>query len=423
MEQGTATDDIAAGDPPSDLASSVPALSLPTPDGPALSDPTPDGSPPSPDDNFLPPPGWLESPDPSLQIVAASASPISVVAASESSSDVVVPATLQSQPDPVFSAPLSSPARLQCDIDPVSALVHFCSTPSPVPSLCISPAPTLDATASPASQESVVAETVERLSAVAQQKGLAFDASTLSQFVQDTSVRIQTSGVTLHVHDSTWSWNQHYSVLSFLLNGHLHAEYTKLSGWLGLPPCGKSLWQRIIERLEPHVTELAEWSCKTVRERIEKRGDKDKWVASFDGFYLTRGHYSNNYSATIHDYHEGGIAWFCHRTKKGAGHNWAGTSSGAESDMLEEVLGKVKKSDFVVQELVTDKDSTTNAIFCKHFPEGTVTYCSNHCTKNLHKHLEKLKKNKCEVCQTIFVSITYISKLVQFSVSSQQLPL
>ena len=269
----------------------------------------------------------------------------------------------------------------------------------------------------------MVAETVERLSAVAQQKGLAFDVSTLSQFVQDASVRIQTSGVTLHVHDSTWSWNQHYSVLSFLLNGHLHAEYTKLSGWLGLPPCGKSQWQRIIERLEPHVTELAEWSCKTVRERIEKRGDKDKWVASFDGFYLTRGHYSNNSSATIHDYHEGGIAWFCHRTKKGAGHNWAGTSSGAESDMLEEVLGKVKKSDFVVQELVTDKDSTTNAIFCKHFPEGTVTYCSNHCTKNLHKHLEKLKKNKCEVCQTIFVSITYISKFVQFSVSSQQFPL
>ena len=369
MEQGTTTDDIAASDPPSDLAcnvpalilrtpdgpdppsdlaSSAPALSLPTPDGPdppsdlassvpalslstpddpALSDPTPDGSPPSPDDHFLPPPGWLESPNTSLQIVAASASPISVLAASEFSSDVVVPATLQSQPDLVVSAPLSYPARLQCDVDPVSSLVHFCSTPSPVPSLSISPAPTLDATASPASQESVIAETVERLSAVAQQKQLAFDVSTLSQFVQDASVSIQTSGVTLHVHDSTWSWNQHYSVLSFLLNGHLHAEYTKLSGWLGLPPCGKSQWQRTIEHLEPHVTELAEWSCKTVREIIEERGDKDKWVASFDGFYLTRGHYSNNLSATTHDYHEGGIAWFSHRTKKGAGQNWAGTSS------------------------------------------------------------------------------------------------
>ena len=57
LEQGTATGDIAAGDPPSDLASSIPALSLPTPDGPALSDPTPDGFPSSPDDHFLPPPG------------------------------------------------------------------------------------------------------------------------------------------------------------------------------------------------------------------------------------------------------------------------------------------------------------------------------------------------------------------------------
>ena len=102
---------------------------------------------------------------------------------------MVVPATLQSQPDPVISAPLSSPAQLHCDVDPVSALVHVCSTPSPVPSL--SPSSTLDAIASPASQESVVAETVERLSAVAQQKGLAFDVFTFSQFVQDASVRIQ----------------------------------------------------------------------------------------------------------------------------------------------------------------------------------------------------------------------------------------
>ena len=55
-----------------------------------------------------------------------------------------VPALILPTPD--GSPP--SPAQLRCDVDPVSALVHFCSTPSPVPSL--SPAPTLDATASPA---------------------------------------------------------------------------------------------------------------------------------------------------------------------------------------------------------------------------------------------------------------------------------
>ena len=93
LEQGITTGDIAAGD----LPPSVPALILPTPDGPALSDPTPDG--------------------PAL-----------------------------SDPTPDGSPP--SPAQLQCDVYPVSALVHYCSTSSPVPSL--SPAPTLDATAFPA---------------------------------------------------------------------------------------------------------------------------------------------------------------------------------------------------------------------------------------------------------------------------------
>ena len=260
LDQGTATGDIVAGDPPSDLAScvpalilptsdgpdppsdlasSVPALSLPTPDGPALCNPTPDGSPHSPDDHFLPPPGGsphspddhflpppggsphspddhflpppgrLESPDPSLQIVAASASPISVLAASESSSDVVVPATLQSQPDPVFSAPLSSPAQLHCDVDPVSALVHFCSTPSPDPSL--SPAPTLDAMAS---QESVFAETVERLSAVAQQKGLAFDVFH-SLLVCPRRMCSHTTNFLLSFIFQTGSFQSHYSAKGF----------------------------------------------------------------------------------------------------------------------------------------------------------------------------------------------------------------
>ena len=52
------------------------------------------------------------------------------------------------------------------------------------------------------------------------------------------------------------------------------------------------------------------------------------WVASFDGFYLTRGHYSNNSSATLHDFTSDKIAWFAHRTKQGQQANWHGTSAG-----------------------------------------------------------------------------------------------
>ena len=125
------------------------------------------------------------------------------------------------------------------------------------------------------------------------------------------------------------------------MNGHLYAEYTPLQGMLGLPHCSDTQWQRIVGKVETAVTELAEWSCRRAREAVRERGDSKKWVASYDGFYLTRGHHSNNASATLHDYATGSIAWFEHRTKRGHGHNWEGTSAGAESDMLDSILGKV----------------------------------------------------------------------------------
>ena len=219
----------------------------------------------------------------------------------------------------------------------------------------------------------------------------------LAPYISEASIRFEQSWTSLQVHDSACTWDQHYTALSFLINGHLHANYDRLSGCLGLPPCSTTQWHRIVVKLEPFVTDLAEWSCEQVREHIIDRKDDQSWVAAFDGFYLTRGHYSNNCSATIHDFFHDGIAWFTHRTKRGPGHTWEGTSGGAEGDMFDELLGKVKKEGFNKKEIVTDKDSSSNAIFCRHFPEGVITYCSNHCTKTLHKDLEKIKKSKCEV--------------------------
>ena len=65
--------------------------------------------------------------------------------------------------------------------------------------------------------------------------------------------------------------------------------------------------------------------------------------------------------------------------------------------MFEEIMGRVKAAGFVVKEVIIDKDSSMNAIFCKHFPEGTITYCSNHCAKTMHKDLQKVKQFQCEV--------------------------
>ena len=71
---------------------------------------------------------------------------------------------------------------------------------------------------------------------------------------------------------------------------------------------------------------------------------------------------------------------------------WIGTSGGAEADMLDELLGKARQDNFVLQDMIADKDSSVNAKFCRHFPEGTITYCSNHCARSSWCHYEKVTK-------------------------------
>ena len=51
----------------------------------------------------------------------------------------------------------------------------------------------------------------------------------------------------------------------------------------------------IVEWIAPFVKRIADWSVQKARTEAVRRGEK----IQFDGFYLTRGHYSSG--ATFHD--------------------------------------------------------------------------------------------------------------------------
>ena len=59
-----------------------------------------------------------------------------------------------------------------------------------------------------------------------------------------------------------------YTFLSFMMNSHLYAKYNRLAGLLGLPHCSNEQLLRIVGKLEEKVIELAELSCRNVREAI-----------------------------------------------------------------------------------------------------------------------------------------------------------
>lgn len=83
-------------------------------------------------------------------------------------------------------------------------------------------------------------------------------------------------------------------------------------------------------------------------------------------------------------------------------------------------LTDAKEAGFKVTEIVTDKDSYVKPIYLQHFPEGRVTFCSNHCAKALHKDLKKIKQAKCQVNQ-YSIAILHTFDLSIYLVSFQWL--
>ena len=166
---------------------------------------------------------------------------------------------------------------------------------------------------------------------------------------------------------------------------------------MGVGHLSKSQWQRVVKWVHPYVQQLAAWSCSEVKREIKRRGDQENVRVSFDGFYLTRGFHANNASGTLNDEETGKVIEFAHRSKRGVGSNWTGTSGGAEGDIFQELLTNLQKAKFVVKECVIDHDSTCANVLLDKYPETEVIYCGNHTVKTFHAELENVKKTPCQV--------------------------
>ena len=100
--------------------------------------------------------------------------------------------------------------------------------------------------------------------------------------------------------------------------------------------------------------------------------------------------------ATLHDVESDHIAWFTNCTKHGKGSNWERASFGAEGDILDELLGKVKSNGYNLDQIVMDHNTASNAIVCSYFPDIRISYSSNHSAKSFHYELNKIKLFSCK---------------------------
>ena len=187
------------------------------------------------------------------------------------------------------------------------------------------------------------------------------------------------------------SYLPNFVILSFVVSGQYFKDYANCLGSIGLGSLSEKQWSRIIDWIEPHVKAIADWSIGEARAEIISREDEERLEIQFDGFFLTRGHYSNNSSATIHDGKTGKVIAFAHRTKRGENSNWAGTSGGAEGDMLAEMLDDLLSAGFKVTKCIMDQDSSCQDILLEKCPESEIVICGNHRSKSFYTDLENTR--------------------------------
>ena len=93
-------------------------------------------------------------------------------------------------------------------------------------------------------------------------------------------------------------------VISLLFHSLSMGNISKINKILGTPGLDHVSFTRrihIVEWIVPFVKRIADWSVQKARTEAVRRGEK----IQFDGFYLTRGHYSSG--ATFHDAKTGKI--------------------------------------------------------------------------------------------------------------------
>ncbi len=65
--------------------------------------------------------------------------------------------------------------------------------------------------------------------------------------------------------------------------------------------------------------------------------------------------------------------------------------------MFHDILSEMKEANLNIAEMVRDKRLLGKCHLLLPLPEGTITYCSNHCIKIMHADLQKAKQLKCKV--------------------------
>lgn len=228
----------------------------------------------------------------------------------------------------------------------------------------------------------------------------------------------------LHFNSFTYVLESRRSVVSlalavaFVLSGNTHAGYhNAIARGLGIPVLKRPNFYEVIKLLYAPIRDLLDSCCKMCKEEMHDKGDGTigSWrraVTTADGCWMTRGHFSQNFTFIIKDYLTNELLFNGHLCMRGSDDIvdeplYPGTSKSAEGHMASLLFQRASDEGVNVYVNWQDSDSSSAKAVKDVYPNAQIMHCAGHVGRAHGNRLAELKTSKT-------FSAAYIRKNVEY---------
>ena len=202
--------------------------------------------------------------------------------------------------------------------------------------------------------------------------------------------------------------------IGFVVAGCSYAQYHKvLAEALGMYAVSFGQFYKTLKILHPIVEDMLDEQCARAKAQMKSKPDEElgsfkRAVTNADGAWMTRGHFSQNFTYHMRDYFTNAIIYYQHLCQRGEDEiledgMYQGTSKAAEGYGANLIAKQAKDEGMDIAVHWQDNDSSSGKVYHGIFPDCKIMLCGGH-TARAHGNMLKYKLLKKRVFTTKEIS-------------------
>ena len=187
--------------------------------------------------------------------------------------------------------------------------------------------------------------------------------------------------------------------LAFLLTGHVHTGYHRTLGQgLGIPSHHRNTVYTVVKDAYANIQRMLQEICERAKAEMkempaEELGNWPNAVTTADGCWLTRGHFSQNFTFIVMNYLKNTILWYGHLCMCGSYDVveeplYPGTAKSAEGHLAGKLFQQAREEGW------QDSESSSAKAITDVYPSVSIMHCAGHVGRAHSHRLTDFKAKK-----------------------------